>query len=136
MFLIMLLVTLVVALLTAVLTARYFDQAVDRILTRIVGEDLANAWHKYIQFTIVVVGVSGGVQLWELQKYIANKGDAGAPPSMTFMSWVLEIYRTIIETLQSIAWMLLLFFLCGMIAMVIMRGIDQRRKDRADQDEA
>lgn len=130
MFLIMLLVTLVVSLLTAALTARFFDQAVDRILTRIVGEELADAWHKYIQFTIVVVGVSGGVQLWELQKYIANKGDAGAPPPMTFMSWVLEIYRSMIETLQSIAWMLLLFFLCGMIALVIMRGIEQRRRDQ------
>lgn len=130
MFLILLLVTLVVSVLTAVLTARFFDQAVGRILARIVGAELADAWHKYILFTIVVVGVSGGVQLWELQKYIANKGDSSAPPSMTFMSWVLEIYRTIIETLQSIAWMLLLFFLCGMIAMVVMRCMEYKRQER------
>ena len=127
MFLILLLVTLVVSLLTAVLTARFFDRSVARILTRIVGDELADAWHKYILFTIVVVGVSGGVQLWELQKYIASKGDGSTPPTMNLMSWVLEIYRTVIETLQSIAWMLLLFFLCGMIAVVIMRGIEQRR---------
>jgi preprotein translocase subunit SecG len=130
MFLILLLVTLVVSVLTAVLTARFFDQAVGRILARIVGAELADAWHKYILFTIVVVGVSGGVQLWELQKYIANKGDSSTPPSMTFMSWVLEIYRTIIETLQSIAWMLLLFFLCGMIAMVVMRCMEYKRQER------
>lgn len=129
MFLVMLLVTLVVSLLTAVLTARFFDQAVDRILTRIVGEDLAGSWHKYLQFAIVVVGVSGGVQLFELQKYIANSGDSGTPPPLTFMSWVLEIYRTVISTLQSIAWMLLLFFLCGMVALVIMRGMEVRRKE-------
>lgn len=129
MFLVMLLVTLVVSLLTAVLTSRFFDQAVDRILTRIVGEDLAGSWHKYLQFAIVVVGVSGGVQLFELQKYIANSGDSGTPPPLTFMSWVLEIYRTVISTLQSIAWMLLLFFLCGMVALVIMRGMEVRRKE-------
>ena len=129
MFLVMLLVTLLVSLLTAGLTARFFDRAVARILARIVGDDLADAWHKYIQFTIVVVGVSGGVQLFELQKYIANKGDAGTPPALTVMSWCLEVYRTMIETLQSIAWMLLLFFLCGMIALVIMRGLEQRREE-------
>jgi hypothetical protein len=135
MFLLMLLVTLVVSLVTAGLSARFFDRAVARILTRIVGDELADAWHKYIQFAIVVVGVSGGVQLWELQKYIATKGDGSTPPVMNLMSWVLEIYRTVIETLQSIAWMLLLFFLCGMIALVIMRAIDARRKEREQQDQ-
>ncbi|MBV8049094.1 MAG: hypothetical protein JO171_18230 [Paludibacterium sp.] len=135
MFLVMLLVALVVSLLASVLTARFFDKAVDSILARIVGTELADAWHKYIQFAIVVVGVSGGVQLWELQKYIANKGDNGTPPPLTFMSWVLEIYRTLIETLQSIVWMLLLFFLCGMIAIVIMRSIELRRQ-RRDADDA
>lgn len=133
MFLVMLVVALVVSLLTATLTARFFDKAVDSILARIVGVELAEAWHKYIQFAIVVVGVSGGVQLWELQKYIANKGDNGAPPPLTFMSWVLEVYRTVIETLQSIVWLLLLFFLCGMIAIVILRSIEQKR-NKSDQD--
>jgi hypothetical protein len=135
MFLILLLVTLVVALLTSALTARFFDRPVARILTRIVGEELADAWHKYIMFTIWVVGVSGGVQLWELQKYIANKGDAGTPPPMTMMSWVMEIYRTVIGSLQSIATMLLLFFLCGMIAIVIMRGFERRRRQEEPDEE-
>ena len=135
MFLLMLLVTLVVSLVTAGLTARFFDRAVARILTRIVGDELADAWHKYIQFAIVVVGVSGGVQLWELQKYIATKGDGSTPPVMNLMSWVLEIYRTCIETLQSIAWMLLLFFLCGMIALVIMRSLEQRREKQMERDD-
>ncbi|TDR80325.1 hypothetical protein [Paludibacterium purpuratum] len=135
MFLVMLLVALVVSMLTATLTARFFDKAVDRVLANIVGADLAEAWHKYIQFAIVVVGVSGGVQLWELQKYIANKGDNGTPPPLNFMSWVLEIYRTVIETLQSIVWMLLLFFLCGMIAIVIMRSVEQKKKNSSAGDD-
>jgi hypothetical protein len=128
MFLIMLLVTLLVSLLTSALTARFFDRAVDRILARIVGEDLADAWHKYILFAIIVVGVSGGVQLWELQKYVATKGDASAPPAMTWMNWVIEIYRTVIDSLEAIAWMLLLFFLCGMISIMILRNLESRRQ--------
>jgi ABC-type multidrug transport system fused ATPase/permease subunit len=128
MFFILLLVTLAVSLLTSALCARFFDRAVDRVLTRIVGEDLADAWHKYIVFAVMVVGVSGGVQLFELQKYIANTGDNGAPPPLTYMSWTLEVYRTVLESLQSIAWMLLLFFLCGMVALVVMRALEQRSK--------
>jgi hypothetical protein len=129
MFLILLLVTLAVSLLTSVLCARFFDQSVERVLARIVGADLADAWHKYIVFAIVVVGVSGGVQLFELQKYVANTGDASAPPPLSSMSWILEIYRTMLESLQAIAWMLLLFFLCGMIALVVMRAMEQRGKE-------
>jgi hypothetical protein len=134
MFLVMLLVTLGISLLTAALTAYFFDHAIDRVLTRIVGDDLAGAWHKYIRFAIVVVGVSGGVQLWELQKYVGGKGDSATPPAMNLMSWTLEVYRSVIETLQSIAWMLLLFFLCGMIATVVMRGMEARRKQGTPKD--
>ena len=34
---------------------------------------------------------------------------------------MLEIYRTIIETLQSIAWMLLVVFVATLIAYVLVR---------------
>jgi flagellar biosynthesis/type III secretory pathway M-ring protein FliF/YscJ len=42
----------------------------------------------------------------------------------------LEIYRTIIGTLQSNAWILLLFFLFALIAYVIVRGMETRRQGR------
>lgn len=35
--------------------------------------------------------------------------------------WVLEVYRTIIETLQGIAWMLLAFFAAALLAHVVVR---------------
>jgi hypothetical protein len=41
--------------------------------------------------------------------------------------WTLEVYRTIIGTLQSIAWMLLVFFVAALIAYVVMRGFELRR---------
>jgi hypothetical protein len=36
--------------------------------------------------------------------------------------WTLEIYRAIVGTLQSVAWMLLVFFLVSLIAYVIVKG--------------
>ena len=35
--------------------------------------------------------------------------------------WILEVYRTIIETMQGIAWFLLIFFMFALIAYVIVR---------------
>ena len=36
--------------------------------------------------------------------------------------WLLELYRTVIATLQSTAWMLLVVFAVALIAVVIVRG--------------
>ena len=41
--------------------------------------------------------------------------------------WILEIYRTLIASLQSIAWMYLLVFIVALIAYVIVRGFELRR---------
>jgi len=41
--------------------------------------------------------------------------------------WILEVYGTIIGTLQSIAWMLLLFFLFALIAYVIVKGMEAEK---------
>ena len=45
--------------------------------------------------------------------------------ALTTERWVLELYRTIIETLQGIAWMLLVFFLCSLVAYVVVIGRDR-----------
>ncbi|WP_024301192.1 hypothetical protein [Pseudogulbenkiania sp. MAI-1] len=123
MFFALLAATFLVALAASLLTAKFFDGAVNRILSRIVGDEMADAWRKYLRFAIVVVGVSGGVRLWELEKYVTATRESSAL-ELNGMRWTLEIYRTLIETLQSVAWMMLLFFLCSMIAYVIVRAIE------------
>lgn len=42
--------------------------------------------------------------------------------------WLLELYRTVIETLQGIAWLLLVFFAFALIAYVIVRLGELKRK--------
>ena len=42
--------------------------------------------------------------------------------------WTLEVYRTIIETLQSLAWMYLVVFIFALIAYVIVRGFELKNK--------
>jgi hypothetical protein len=40
--------------------------------------------------------------------------------------WLLELYRTVIATLQSTAWMLLVVFAVALIAVVIVRGQEMK----------
>jgi hypothetical protein len=39
----------------------------------------------------------------------------------------LEVYRTIIESLQGIAWLLLVFFVIALLAYVIVRIFEMKR---------
>ena len=134
MFLGLLLLTFVIALSVSLGAARMFTDPLDRILKRIIADEISDAWLKYMKFAILVVGVSSGVRIYELEKYITPSTfvkDSQAV-QLTMDRWVLEIYRTIIETLQGIAWMLLVFFVFALIAYVIVRLAEMRKK-QADE---
>jgi ABC-type multidrug transport system fused ATPase/permease subunit len=129
MFLVLLVVTLAVAVSVSMLVVRAFSQPIDKILKRIISDEISSAWLRYLRFAIVVVGVSAGVRIYELEKYISPRRyekDAQIL-QLTFDRWILELYRTVIETLQGIAWMLLVFFIFALLAYVIVRFAESRR---------
>jgi hypothetical protein len=126
MFFTLLAVTLAISLTVSFGIARLFSSSLQRILDRIVAPDLAGAWHRYLLFALYVVGVSGGVRIWSLEQYINPRDPKNPPLVLTQERWVLEVYRTIIETLQSIAWMLLVVFIFLLIAYVVARGLELR----------
>ena len=135
MFIILLIVTLLIALATSLLVIRLFDRLIRKILDRVVSTELSEAWNRYLRFAVVVVGVSGGVRIWSLEKYITARTDDGEPIVLNADRWILEVYRTLIGTLQSVAWILLVFFVFALIAYVIMRGFELRRQGRPPEDE-
>lgn len=128
MFLTLLVVTLGVALMSAGLVAWMFDRPIERILGRIVSEELGGAWHRYVKFAILVVGISGGVRIWDLEKYITPQSRGADVVALNADRWTLEVYRTVIGTFQSVTWMLLLFFVSALVAYVIVRGIELRHQ--------
>ena len=137
MFLALLAVTFGLALGVSFIVARIFDRPVKNILARIIADEIHLAWVKYIQFAIYVVGVSGGVRIWQLERYITPhiipSGEAVQEVLvLTSDRWVLEVYRTIIATLQSVAWMLMVFFVFALIAYVIVR-VFELRQPRVEQ---
>jgi hypothetical protein len=126
MFLTLLLATLSLAILVSVLVALFFRQPLHRILDRLVAGDLSAAWLRYLLFAVVVVGVGGGVRLGSLARYIEPTPQDQAPLVLNGDRWTLELYQTLIGSLQSIAWMLLIFFVFALIAYVIVRGLEMR----------
>jgi hypothetical protein len=131
MFITLLAVTFLIALATSLFVVRLFRTPIRSILDRVVSAELSGAWHRYLSFAVVVVGVSGGVRIWELEKYITARTKDAEPIILNSDRWVLEVYRTLIGTLQSAAWLLLVFFVFALIAYVIIRGFELRRSGSA-----
>jgi hypothetical protein len=77
------------------------------------------------------VGISGGVRIYALERYLEPEQKDVIPPVLTVQRWVLEIYRTIIEALQSMAWMYLVVFLFALIAYVIVKTSELRHERRS-----
>lgn len=126
-FLTLLLPTFLAALLTSFLIARLFDQRIGGVLQRLVGDPLHLAWQRYVVFAIYVVGLSSGVELHKIEAYLGPLAVVGetpppSPPVLDADRIALELYRTVIHTLQGIAWMLLLVFLVLLIAYAIVRS--------------
>ncbi|MAF26851.1 MAG: hypothetical protein QF819_02575 [Gemmatimonadota bacterium] len=109
------------------MVVRLFQGSIATILGRIVAEDISGAWRRYLAFAIYVVGVSGGVRVWDLEKYITPRPEEAEAIVLNAERWTLEVYRTIIGTLQGVAWMLLVFFLFALVAYVIVRGLEAKR---------
>ena len=132
MVLTLLLVTFVVSIAVSLLVARMFAQPIASILNRIIADDISAAWLRYMKFAILVVGVSSGVRVYDLERYIspARFDEKANVLELTSDRWILELYRTVIEALQGIAWLLLVFFVFALVAYVIVRIAEMKRGDR------
>ena len=127
MFLTLLIVTFIVATTVSITVAKAFTKPVDQILKRIIADEISGAWRRYLMFALFVVGISSGVRIWDLEKYITKRPIRDAEIiELTGERWVLEVYRTIIETLQGVAMVLLVFFIVALLAFVVVRVFEIR----------
>ena len=127
MFLTLLAATFGIAVVVSALVVMLFYRPVKAILNRLIAEKISNAWWRYLAFAMFVVGVSGGVRVWDLEKYITPRPEEASAIALNPERWSLEIYRTVIGTLQGEAWLLLVFFVFALVAYVITRGFEMRQ---------
>ena len=130
MFYLLLIVTLLVAVLVCYIVSKLFNDSIYKILNLIVPEAINEAWLKYIKFAIYVVGISGGVRIWDIEKYITSRYNNQQVVELTAERWTLEIYRTLIGSLQSIATVLLIFFVFTLIAYVVIRIFGSKNQSK------
>ena len=125
MFYYLMLLTFSLSLLVSFGVMKIFSNSINQILARIINDPIHSAWAKYTKFAGMVVGTSSGIRIYDMEKYITpltyTDNDKKIVIELTQERWVLEIYRTIIETLQGLAWMMLVFFMVALIAYVIVR---------------
>ncbi|MFC1729032.1 hypothetical protein ACFL6I_01735 [candidate division KSB1 bacterium] len=129
MFITLLVVTFLIAFAVSYIVARLFTNPLNNILSRIIADDISIVWLKYLKFAIYVIGISAGVRIGQLEKYITRPSEEYAEiVTLNLDRWFMEVYRTIIGALQGIAWMLLVFFVFALIAYVIVRISEARRE--------
>jgi len=117
-FFLLLLTTLVIAVIVSGLVVLFFRKPIDKILGRVIADDISAAWRKFLTFALFVVGIASGVTVRNLEKFIQPQ-ENGALPVLTAENWFLEIYRTIIGTLGGLAWALFVFFIVALIAFML-----------------
>jgi hypothetical protein len=127
-FLTILAATFAVAFVTAFIVDSIFKNPIKNILGRIIRDAISAAWVRYLRFAIYVVGISAGVRVWDLEKYITPMDKRPEAVVLNSDRWTLEIYRTIIGTLQGVAWLLLVFFVFALVAYVIVNLTGSRRR--------
>ncbi|NPA94881.1 MAG: hypothetical protein GXO58_05580 [Thermodesulfobacteria bacterium] len=126
MFFTLLIVTFALAAFVSFIVVRTFKRPVALIFQRIVNDPISSVWERYITFAAYVVGISGGVRIHQLERYISAPYKGQKVLVLNPERWTLEVYRTIIETLQSLAWMYLVVFVFALLAYVIVRAFELR----------
>lgn len=132
MFFTLLLVTFLISSAVSFFTVKLFDKPIEAILNRIITEEISGAWHRYIKFAAYVVGISGGVRMYQLERYINAPHKDDEVLVLNAERWTLEVFRTVIETLQSIAWMFLIVFIVALLAYVVTKGIELKFSKNKD----
>jgi len=125
----LLLVTLLISIIVTVIVIICFNKPIKAIFIRIIGEEIAIAWQKFLTFALFVVGIASGISIHKLERFIAPVTEENPRPDLTLEFWALEIYRTVISSLGGLAWALLIFFVFALIAFVIVKGREKKKDD-------
>jgi hypothetical protein len=120
---ILLMVKLFVAALWAAVVARLFNKTVGAMLNRMFEPDLSNAWHRLINFSIYIVGISTGLRLWALEAYV-RLGGLDLPSDLLLYQWLLEMFRTFIDTPLNLLYLLVAYFAAALVAYCIIRAFE------------
>ena len=96
---------------------------IEVILHRFLAAHISVALSKYLRFAIIVVGTASGTRVAALEQYIGAESynKAAITAALTQEAWILELYRTVVATLEGIVWLLLVVAFFVLLAILIIR---------------
>jgi len=102
MFITLLIVTFAIAFTVSSIVVLVFAKPVNNILKRIISDKISQAWSRYLKFAIYITGISSGVRIWELEKYITKPRHEGAEiVQLNAERWELKLNGTKIKILRG-----------------------------------
>lgn len=129
MLFVLLISTFFSALVVAILVSIFFKKPLAAILKKLIEDDIYESWLKYMIFAIYVVSISSGVNLWKIERYLYPSSSGEVVYEITGSSIAFEMYRSVINSLTSLAWLLLTFYIVALIIFVIKRIFDNKTKE-------
>ena len=73
MFFTLLFITFALSITVSFLVVSIFKKPLGEIFSRIIQDSISAAWQKYIIFATYVVGISGGVRIYDLERYVTAR---------------------------------------------------------------
>jgi hypothetical protein len=130
MFLSLLATILAIAVLLTSVVVYAFYKPIRGIFDRLIGDALAESWVRFLTFALYVVGISSALRAHRLDKYVTMHDGGRLRAELNTNTWVLEIYQSVQEVLGGLAWSLMSFFIVALIAFIIVRAFELKRKEK------
>lgn len=124
MFYLFLLISLLTGVIITAITIKLFRNTIKSLLSKIIDVDIYEEWSKYITFVMYVIGLSSSFKINELNKYADNYFQQ----TIQFDKLLLNFVGTSINVLQSLAWVLFLFYLAMLVVIVIFKILSKKDK--------
>lgn len=100
-----------------------FRRMTQNVLFRYLAENVTHATAKYLQITILLVGVSSGARIQLLKDYLNTPAynEKALHAQMTTALWSLAMFNTATDTLSGILWLMIPFAFLAAVGVAFIR---------------
>jgi len=126
MFYLSLLISISCGLLVTFVTIKLFKNTIKNLLSKVIDVDIYDDWAKYINYVMYIIGLSSSFKSNELIKYSDNYYQYNL---IQFEKLLVIGIGTIINVLQSLAWILFIFYIAILIILVIIKILNNKQKN-------
>lgn len=118
------------AILVALGVTASFSAAISQMLFRLLQEDIAPIWSRFVRFALFAAAVAGGMPA---RTGVFIDRSALPPPPPTSAEGLMLVMNSAIGSLMAASWFLLLFFGATLTALTAGRAYAAAQKRREEE---